>query len=393
MANPTAIGCGCLLGAGGMSHLLAAEWSVQPVLSVATDYDSDRNLQQGTSGSEEAILYTDLRLQRAIENTAILIEPKFDLRRYSAYVWGPGTDRSLNAQFTWSGQRLKASLSGSIASTTTLNTELTETGIIDGSTRRRSDQVAVGLDWMQTERHVAFVTASYSSTSYSGPPLVELELPGYHYLNAALGERFVLSEKLTVSVSAFGDSLTSALVGNSSHEEGGQAEVSYQRTEANSFDLAVGESRRSLDGRNSNGTDITASAVHNFERGSATLSYVRSLVPYGTGVLVQRQMLTAALGRPLTPTLDLNLAVLRIQNDASTVRLGRDRPYYTNTTVGLNWKMGESWSLQPLFGTSWSRAIGLFDPNTGERAPGPKIFEWRAGVTLVWQPFPASKSR
>lgn len=362
---------------------------MQPIFSMQADYDSDRNLTNDTQGSEEAVLYGDLRLQRAIENTQILIEPKFDLRRYSSSIWGPGNDRSLNAAFNWVGQRMKVNLTGYIASATTLTTEVLETGIIDSDTRRRTAQANGEWDWLQNERHQTFLQLGYTSASYSGPPLVQLELPGYRYSSASLGERFFLSERWTFSVSAFGDALTSARQGNSSHEEGGQVELSYQYSEKTSFDVSAGESKRSLAGQRGSGTNAAVSASHSLPLGTVTLSYVRSLVPYGNGVLVERQLITATATRPLTPYLDANFTLLRLQNNASTVNLGLDRPYYDNAAVGLNWKISESWTLQPLFTTSWSKSI---TPRGSGESP-PNVFEWRAGLTLTWQPFPASRSR
>src|SRR6202022_642267 len=100
---------------------------------------------------------------------------------------------------------------------------------------------------------------------------------------------------LPLPVSAFGDALTSARQGNSSHEEGGQVEFIDQFAEATSFDISVGESRRSLSGQSGSGTNGSVTLTHLLERGSASLSYVRSLVPYGTGVLVERQQFAAAL--------------------------------------------------------------------------------------------------
>ena len=403
MAYPTAIGCGCLLGAGGVSHLLAAEWSAQPIISVLADYDSDRNLSPvGTSGSEETVLATDLRLQRAIENTQIVIEPRFDVRRYSASIWGPGNDRSLTTSFNYVGPRSKFNLSASIADQTTLTTEVFETGIISGSTRRRTPQASAEWDWSQNEKRQTFVQASYLGASYSGTPLTELELPGYHYTSGSVGERFFLSERWTVSASAFGDVLTSARQGGSSHEEGAQAEVGYQYSERMLFDLAVGESERtlsapstpgsesSLSHQTNSGTNISFSAVQTLERGSTSLAYVRSLVPYGTGFLVQRQQITATLTRPIAPTLDFNVSLLRIQNNAATVRLGLDRPYYNNAQIGLNWKMGESWTLQPAFTASSSKPS---PPVSAPTHTEPSVFQWRAAVSLIWQPVPAAKSR
>jgi hypothetical protein len=391
MAYPTAIGCGCLLGAGGASHLHAAEWSVQPIFSVESDYDSNRNLSDDPQGSEEAVLYGDLKLQRAIESLQIALEPRFDLRRYSDSIWGPGNDRSLNAALTWTGELMKVSLTGFIANQTTLITELLESGIINGDNRRRSEQANGEWDWFQTERRLAFLQLGYMSASYSGSPLVELELPGYRYPSASLGERFFLSERLTLSVSAFGDALTSQRQGNSSHEAGGQVEVIDQYSENTTFDVAVGESKRSLYGEHGSGTNASVSLTHNLSRGSATLSYVRSLVPYGTGFLVQRQQITASLLRPLTPSLDATFSVLRLQNNSSAVRLGIDRPFYNSAVLGLNWKMGESWMLQPQVSAGLSKPVEF----SSVAAPVDlrTAHEWRAQLTLVWQPLPASKSR
>lgn len=391
MAYPTAISCGCLLGAGGVSHLHAAEWSVQPIFTVATDYDSDRNLEPDIKGSEEAVLYGDLKLQRSLENTQIVLEPKFDLRRYSDTVWGPGNDRSLNAALVWIGERLKMTLTGFIANQTTLSTEVYESGVINGDTRRRTEQANGEWDWSEHERRQTFLQLGYLSSKYSGSPLVEFELPGYRYPSAALGERFFLSERLTFSVSAFGDALTSARQGNSSHEEGGQVEFIDQYTEATSFDISIGQSRRSLSGQSGSGTNGSVTLIHALERGSASLSYVRSLVPYGTGNLVERQQLAAALTRPITPELDVTFSLTRVKNNASTVRLGLDRPYYNNALVGLSWKLGESWRLQPQVSAALTKPIRPL----GNTAPiyDRTVLAWRAQLSLVWQPLPAKKSR
>jgi hypothetical protein len=391
MAYPTAIGCGCLLGAGGAAHLHAAEWSAQPILTMTTDYDSNRNLSQGTQGSEEAVLYGDLKLQAALENMQLVFEPRFDLRRYSDSVWGPGTDSSLNTALTWTEERSKLTLTGFIADQTTLTTELLETGIIDGNAKRRSEQANGEYDFSENEMRQSFVQLGFMSAAYSGLPLVELELPGYRYVSAALGERFFLSERMTVSTSAFGDALTSKLQYNSSHEEGLQAEVTDQYTEKTSFDLAVGESKRSLAGERGYGTNASATVTHALSLGTASLMYTRSLVPYGNGALVERQQVTAALLRSLTPYLDANFTLLRVQNNASTVRLGLDRPYYNMAQAALNWKMGESWILQPQLSVGLTKPIPPLEstPSFDDRT----VFDWRAQLNLVWQPLPASKSR
>ena len=391
MAYPTAIGCGCLLGAGGASHLWAAEWSIQPSVSWMTDYDSDRGLNGTSQGSESAVLYGDLKLQRASETTQLLLEPKYDLRRYSDSIWGPGNDRSLNATLGWTGATSSLNLSGSIANQTTLTTEIQQTGIINGDVRQRLWQLNGQWNWARTERHQLFLQAGYTDVSYSGGQLVQEgpggpvvpELPGYKYSSGSLGERFFTSERTTFSASAFGDVLDSPLQGNSSHEEGAQVELNTSYSERLSFDGSVGLSKRSLGGRTSNGTNASVVITRSFERGNATLSYIRSLTPYGTGVLVQRQQLNAGLTRSLTSYLDANINLIRIQNSQSSQQLGLDRPYYDNAIVGLAWKISESWTLAPLVSTTWTQPIG------GKQT----VHEWRGALTMTWRPLPNTRSR
>jgi hypothetical protein len=383
MTYPTAIGCGCLLGAGATSHVHAAQWLLQPALSWQTDFDDNRGMEPGGQGTEQAVLSADLQLQRSLENLQFSLQPHFDLRRYSDSEWSPGDDRSLAGTFSWNSERSQLTLNGSIANQNTLTTELLETGITDTNARRRTEQAGAELDLGRTEEHLFFVQASYLGTSYSGPLLSEELLPGYRYDSAASGERFILSEHLTFSASAFGDILHSDRAGDSSHEAGGQVELKYSHSEQTTFDVQVGESRRVLTGAASLGTNVSATATHNFELSSVSLGYTRSLVPYGNGFLVERQQITASLQRPLTPDLTADLSVIRVDNNESTVRLGLDRRFYDNLGGGLTWRLSENWSLRSEATTSWAPPI-----NSDHT-----VHEWRTALTMTWKPVPNVISR
>ena len=95
---------------------------MQPMLSWETDYDSNRSLQPMGPASEQAVLSADVQLQRSIENMQIMLQPHFDLRRYSDSIYGPGDDRSLTGSFSRSGERTKLTLNGAIANQNTLTT-------------------------------------------------------------------------------------------------------------------------------------------------------------------------------------------------------------------------------------------------------------------------------
>ena len=397
MAYPTAIGCGCLLGAGGASQLHAAEWSIQPLFSWEADYDSNRNLVPNTQGSEQAVLTADIKLKRSLENMQLMLEPHFDVRRFSDPEWGPGDDRSLAGAFSWSSERSQLAVNASIANQNTLSTELLETGLVYTNTRRRLESASVELDTARTEEHLLFTQLSYLGSSYSGPVYVQELLPGYRYESAALGERFILSEHLTLSTSAFGSILHSDRAGGSSHEAGAQLELIYTRSELYNFDLQVGESRRVLsqfegidstgnpvfDGTASFGTNVSATATRNFQLGSFSFNYTRSLVPYGNGFLVERQLLTASARYSLSPYLDADLSLTRIENNDATVRLRLDRRFYDNVGAGLSWKLSESWTLRSEGSTSWAPPLGSVHT----------VHEWRAALTMTWKPTASVMSR
>ncbi|HVW70341.1 MAG TPA: hypothetical protein VHB68_15295 [Steroidobacteraceae bacterium] len=376
MAYPTAIGCGCLLGAGGASHVHAAEWTLQPTLSSLLDYDSNRNYVFGTAASEQAILSADLLLQRSVENLQLVLQPHFDVRRFSDSTWAPGNDRSLAAGITWTRERAKLNVNGSIANQTTLSTELLQTGILEGDSRRRSESATAELDLMQTEKRLFYTQYNFQSSPYFGPPLIHLLLPGYHYNSAVSGERFTLNENLVFSVAAFGDILHSERAGASSHEAGAQIELNYAHSEKLNFDVQLGDSQRVLSGASSNGWSAVALINRNFERSALTLSFSRQLTPYGNGYLVERQQFSAGLKRALSEYLNADLTVTRIQNNDSTVRLGLDRRFYDNLGGGLDWRLSESWTLRSEATTSWTPPYGSIHT----------VHEWRAALIMTWKP-------
>lgn len=396
MAYPTAIGCGCLLGVGGIPQLHAADWSLQPLFSWDLDYDSSRFYRATDPSSEQAVLTADLQLTRSLENMRLMLEPHFEVHRFSDPMWGPGDDRSLAGTFSWSSERSQVTLNASIANQNALSTELLETGIVYTNTRRRLGTASIEFDTARTEEHLFFTQMAYTGSSYSGLVDIRELLPGYRYESAAIGERFILSEHLTLSASAFGDILHSDRTGGSSHEVGGQVELSYTHSERYNFDVQLGESRRVLSdevglgangpifrGAASNGTNVSATVTRNFELGSFAINYTRSLVPYGNGFLVERQLASMSAKRSLSPYLDCDLSVMRIQNNDATVRLDLDRRFYDNLVGGLNWKLTEAWTLRSEAATSWAPPVGSTHTT----------HEWRAALITTWKPTASMISR
>ena len=375
------VSCGCLLGLGALPSD-AAEWSVTPVYSSSVDYDSNRRLVTDSRGTGSAFLTADLRFKRALEDSEISIEPRYTLRRYSDSALGNGDERSIAASVFNARERSTLQLTASYSDTSTLVSELLETGIVSGDTHRQQIQAGSGWSWSQTERRQLVTQLSYIDVSYHGQ--ASDRLPGFRYPTGSVGERFIFSESGSITVSAFGSALSSDVQGGSNHEYGLQAELTYFLSERTHFDGSIGESSRLLNGESSHGTDASASLTHDMTRANLVLTYTRSLVPYGIGFLVERQQATASAQYRLTPFLDANISALRIQNNDTTVRLGLDRRSINTVSTGLTWHPTETWS------------AGLQIAGVRTQAPtihgDVNVNEWRSLVTLTWSPLPRARS-
>ncbi len=379
IAYPAALGS-CVLG-GGATPLWAAEWSISPNYSASVDYDSNRRLLvDGGKGTDASVLAIDVKFKRALEDLEFTIEPRYAFRRYTDASLGNGDDRTLNTAMIWARERSALNLTASYWDQSTLTTELLETGLVSGDTHRRSAQAGANWSWNQTELRSLLIQLNYADISYYGQAAEFF--PGYRYTSGSFGERFAFSERGSFTVSAYGSIFSSSIPGNDSHELGLQGEVIYVFSERTNIDASLGESKRVLAGASSNGTDISASVNHSFFRDKVSLAYTRSLVPYGSGFLVERQQYTATLTHPWNEYLDTNLSFLRVQNNETAVLLRIDRRSFSSLAAGLNWRPTATLAV----GARIEAIHSVLADFTGAANA------WRSSITLTWHPLPESRS-
>ncbi len=378
-----AIAAGCAWAVALCAH--AAEWSLTPTYSSSVDYDSNRALEIQPTASESAVLTVDLRLQRALEDSSILVEPRYSLRRFSDTRFGDGDDRSLATVFQHSWERSVASLNASIFDQSTLTTELLETGLVRADIHQRLIQANGAWKWSVAENRRLFVNLTDSDVHYHGAFDADRVLPGYKYRVASLGETFIVSPTVQLDFSAFGSQLESDTAGNSSREYGLQAQLTYAWSDRTRFIGAYGRSERVLAGRSSPGTDINVSLTHDVTLGSISLSYVRSLVAIGQGFLEQREVSAATMSRELGPHLKATLSYTHAKNDEIAVIASLDRPHYTYLLGTLDWHPLENWAMGLQLGSVRTTGPGFF-------LQGQTVSEWRSSVYLNWTPRPRVQS-
>jgi len=347
------------------------------------DYDSNRRLLPDAQGSDAGVISADLLFKHAVENLDYSLEPRYSFRRYTDSSLGNGDDRSIYSALNWLTETSSLNLTASYWDQSTLSTEVLETGIITGNTHRHLTQAGANYIWNQTERRSLLAQISYADVSYHGDLETVRLLPGYRNPTGSLGERFVINERSSFTVSANGSWLESDTQGNSSHTEGLQGEIIYAFSERTRLDAALGESSRVLSGKSSTGTDASISLTRTGELSRASVSYTRSLVPYGFGFFVQRQQYTASWTQPLTPFLSATLTGMRILNNETAVLLRVDRRSYESLGLSLNWRPYETWSV----GAQIDGSRTELPDSTETRVQG-----WRAAVTLTWAPIRTSLS-
>jgi hypothetical protein len=381
IAYPAALGSCCVLGSGS-APLSAAEWSLTPNYSASVDYNNNRRLIPDDKGTDASVLAIDLLFKRALEDMQFTFEPRYVLRRFTDPSLGNGDDRIVKAGFNWLGEQSTVNLTASYWDQSTLTTELLETGIASANTHRRMLQTGATWTLNQTERRALIAQLSYLDVSYYGQ--AEKQFPGYRYPSGSVGERFIFSERGSFTVSTYGSVLSSPTPGGSSRELGLQSEINYAFSERTSIDASIGESSRKLNGDDSHGTDASIALNHSLYLGQITLGYTRSLVPYGTGFLVEQQRFTATLSRPLTPFLASDVSFVRVQNNEAAVLLRIDRPNYNSLSAGLNWRPVETWSI----GARLEGVRAGLPPGSGPTS----VNGWNSSVTVTWYPFPKSRS-
>lgn len=384
-----ALGLGCMATAVA-PPVRAAEWSVAPTITVGSDDDSNRLLIPDATADQSWWLFSNAQFQRSTDTTQLSITPQVRWEHFDSADLGDIVDRDLSGAFSWTQERGSFQLTAASLDDSTVTTELTETGLASGDTHRRTEEASVSENYGETERTALVFQAAYMDVSYYGALTGDLALlDGYRYPTASLGERFFLSDDTSLTASAFADELLARVPANDSREAGGQLELTHTFSPSTQIDVSAGGSARtlrteivsdgsvSLGNESSTGTVASADITHTAELGNITLSYSRQLVPYGTGVLAEREQYQLLGTYNLTEKVDISASVLRIENNQSIVLLGIGRRSYTGTALGLDWRPLEAWKLRAEADTMQSQTIGLVTrPVSG----------WRVALTLTWAP-------
>jgi len=376
------LGIGCM--ASTASPVRAAAWSIAPTFTVGVADDNNQALSSPATPADSTWLFSNVQFQRATETTQLTITPQVNWQHFDTKEFGNITSRDVSGTFFWAQERGTLNLTASRFDDSTLTTELTETGIASSDVSRLTEQASLSWNHGLAETRAFVLQAGYIDTSYYGRETGFLSLlEGYRYPSASAGEQFTLSERTTLTASAYGDELIAPLSINDSHEEGGELQLMHNFSERTRLSVTAGGSARSLEGSRSAGEVALVDFTHSSELGSVALDYSDQLVPYGTGVLAQRQQITLSGTYNLTEKVDVGASLLRIDNSQSVVYLHLDRRSYTGATFGLDWRPLETWKWRLEGATTRTQTFDTVSIPVTER---------RVDITLTWTPYALMRS-
>ena len=352
-----------------------------PRLNWTVGQDSNPRLERDAESSGSGSTTMDLQFQRATENMSIQVAPHLRLQRFTDPDLGNNHDLSLTAGLSRQFERSRLDVGALFSDTSTIITDLVETGLVRDNSHRRSAQADVSYNFMLAESRILFAQLSYSDVSYYGDN--SSVFVGYRAPDVTVGEKFVLSERLSLSVSAFGSRLYSDARNGDSEQTGAQLGVSYAMSDVTHLDASLGSSRRTLSGDKSSGTVASASLMRDLSRGRLSLSYSRNLVPNGYGVFMERQETIATGTLFISEHLDADLTARATRNRQTAFNFVFDRETYDDVAVGLHWRFSETWLLNAYMATTQAQTRYSLE----------EVSQWRSGVGVTWSPIPRVRSR
>ncbi|MGB5260824.1 MAG: outer membrane beta-barrel protein [Gammaproteobacteria bacterium] len=341
--------------------LQAAEWSMEPKISLRTGYNDNIRLTSFPHDSVwEAALTPSVKFAVAKELSGLSGDARVSVRRFTG---GSGNESSdtldredyhLGTDAWYNTQRdsLRANLD--FTRDSTLDSELDETGnVVELATRER---FTLGPSWTRvlTELTRLELTYQYSNVDFSDDPgpqnLVNYD---FHVASASLLRQFTPRIQGTLAAgyssyrpeSNFDSDTLSLQVGLSNN---------FSETLVGSF--LVGLRQTTSDSSQPIGTEddtnspvYSASLTRTLENGSFGASLSRSTTPGGDGELLDSTRLVLTGEYKLTETVRTSLRAQYAENETIVNRIGiqpsKNTEDFFRVTPKIHWRWAREWSL------------------------------------------------
>jgi len=368
--------CLCTAGTAG-----AAEWSAAPVLGWAVDHDSNRLLATDDQASQGALIQLDVLLKRATGTSSLSLQPHLGWQQYTNNAAQNTSNQSLQAAGTWRDDRSAFAAEASVARDNAFNNELADTGIVTGSTRRRSKFGALSWTHQQSEHNQLDVQFSYSDVDYKSER--EYRLFGYRYPSISITDSIDWSPRTTIQLTAYGSRLISQGYSSDSDSMGARVGLNRALTSRITAFFSAGLSRQTVGSGSDSGYIGRFELTRTDVLGQWRLHAERSISASGYGVLVTRDDAGLSFDRRLTQRWSSTFALRSLRNNDIAANVSGERRRYERAEAGLGWQAGRTWRVNATASLTRAR----------QTENSPLAEGWRAIVSLIWAPQPRLVSR
>jgi hypothetical protein len=372
--------------------VLAAEWSAAPVLAWTVDHDSNRLLVDDGPASEAAFVSLDLLLKRATPTTMFSLRPNIGWRHYTDHAAQNADYRSLQAAGSWTDDRSMFTAQASMVEDNSLNNEAPETGLLTGSSERRTRSGALAWTHDVSDRDKLAAQVSYSDIQYRNQQYLTffgLQFPyttlyGYRYPSVSLTETHQWTEQRSLKLSAYASRLIpDDAAAQASDSYGMQLGLQQALTPRVDLFFSAGLSRSDDGLSKQNGYIGRFELTRRHRLGSWELFAERSVAASGIGVLVRRDELGIALQQRLAPRWSSRFSLHGIRNNDLGSRYSGERGRYDRADAALDWQVTRRWTMSA--GASLARA---------RQRDGLAVVQgWSTMLSATWAPQPRAMSR
>jgi len=334
----------CAALACGTSHAL--EWRSTPAVTVGAGEDSniwldpvvDRRASSNSLTASEEILASGPGLQ-------LRVQPEVRALRYAK-----GGDADRNDAFTTfdlalSRERSTLTFGGGYRRESTLTSEFIDTGLLGLDEERVERSLTAGWNYIVGPRGRATVAASTVSVGYGAgllSPLVD-----YDYRVVQLGYQLATTARTTWVFSATRSMVDGAFSDTTNTAFQARWLRTFTPTLRGEIGLGTFDVRTTnlLATQRETGAALNFSVTREWARWSLQTGGARDLRPDGRGSLVREDAITLEGQRRFGPRLTVGVSLRRAQV-AATDQLANlyDRDY-SQTGVGVDWRMKERWLL------------------------------------------------
>jgi hypothetical protein len=363
-------------------NVVAAEWSAEPRVIVGVDTDTNRRLDVDSEDSQSVRIGFAVALAYASPDRRLELRPRLDIARFD------GSDQELDSndyglavglQQTGERWQFDASLNG--ARDSTLTTELTDTGLIDGRTRRQAISGNLAASYAIAQRAGAQLNLGYSDVDFDRAD--GTGLTPYGYTSFAAGFVWQMSERTELVAQVFGGRLDVPDANLTTDNAGARAIVQVRVSERLRFDASVGASRVESGERSDQSQVFSASAAWNDELTEVTLSLARNVEPSARGRLVDADSVNLDFRRRLAERLTVGVSGSYARREDLLFGLFPEEREYYNYNALATWSVSPTLRIDAVVGRV-RQSFNLIERQaTGERA----------SVSLAWTPRRFARSR